>query len=315
MNDDYLWDKSGNPDPKIQRLEGLLAPLAYRPGRQFRAPRRRWPILIAIAATVTVIVGAAWIWLESRTPTGPSWQVIALHGPQKQQKFYKGGTVETDAFSRVRLNLDTFGRVELEPNTRVKLLVAKDDEQRMSLAHGKIHALIWAPPGQFYVNTPSSVTIDLGCSYTLEVDDKTGNGTLRVDYGWVAFEDHGRESFIPAHAVCITRRGRGPGIPYYEDAPPALQSAVDRFDTTDDLRTVLPILAGARERDALTLWHLLRRVPAQNRAEVFDRLAQLIEVPQGVKRDRVLAGDPKAYDDLWDALGLGEVTWWRMWKR
>src|SRR5260370_19357146 len=314
MNDDYLCDKSGDPDPEIERLEGLLAPLAYRPSRQFRQPRRHWPIAIGIAAAVTVVAGAAWIWLASR-PSGPSWQVVALNGPQKQRVFSRGGTLDTDASSRLRLDLESFGHVELEPNTRLKLLVTKQDEQRMSLAHGKIHALIWAPPGQFYVNTPSSVTIDLGCSYTLEVNEKSGDGTLRVDYGWVAFEDHGKESFIPAHAVCITRPSRGPGIPYYEDAAPSLQSAVDQFDTTGDLQTVQTILAAARERDALTVWHLLRRVPAQERGMVFDRLPQLIEVPGKIGRDRVLTGDPKAYDELWDALGLGDTKWWRMWKR
>src|SRR5258708_1170074 len=148
MNDDYLWDKSGDPEPEIQRFEALLAPLAYRPSRQFRHPRRRWPIAIGIAAAVTVVAGAAWIWLASR-PTGPSWQVVALNGPQKQQSFSRGGTVETNATSRLRLDLESFGQVELEPNTRLKLLVTKQDEQRMSLAHGKIHALTWAPAGQF----------------------------------------------------------------------------------------------------------------------------------------------------------------------
>ena len=315
MNNDYLWDKSGDPDPEIQQLESLLAPLAYRPGRRFRQPRRRWPIMLAIAATVLIVAGAAWIWMARRQPAGPSWQVLALDGSERQRKFSRGGTVETGATSRLRLDLDTFGRIEVEPNTSMRLLVTKDDEQRMSLAHGKIHALIWAPPGQFYVNTPSSVTIDLGCSYTLEVDQMTGNGTLKVDFGWVAFEDHGRESFIPAHAVCVTRHGRGPGIPCYEDAAPALRGAVDRFDTTDEPQTVPAILAAARERDALTVWHLLKQVPARNRGEVFDRLAQLVQVPEKVKRDRVLAGDPRAYDALWDALGLGDTKWWRMWKR
>ena len=31
MNDDYLWDKSGEPDPEIQELEEILAPLRYQP--------------------------------------------------------------------------------------------------------------------------------------------------------------------------------------------------------------------------------------------------------------------------------------------
>jgi hypothetical protein len=30
-----------------------------------------------------------------------------------------------------------------------------------------IHAYIWAPPGEFVVDTPSAVTVDLGCACTL----------------------------------------------------------------------------------------------------------------------------------------------------
>ena len=31
MNDDYLWDKSGQPDPEIQQLEEILGTLRYQP--------------------------------------------------------------------------------------------------------------------------------------------------------------------------------------------------------------------------------------------------------------------------------------------
>ena len=30
MNDDYLWDQSGPPDPEIVRLEETLAPFRHR---------------------------------------------------------------------------------------------------------------------------------------------------------------------------------------------------------------------------------------------------------------------------------------------
>lgn len=307
---DYLWDRSGDPDPDIERLENLLSPLAYRPGRKFRQHRYR-PVAAGVAATVLLTAGAVWI---ATRPQGPSWRVVALEGSPKQQKMPRGGTVETGAASRLRLQLDDFGQVDVGPNTRLKLLVTKQDEQRMELAQGKIHALIWAPPHQFYVNTPSAVTVDLGCSYTLEVD-KTGNGTVRVDYGWVAFDDHGKESFIPAQAMCITRPGKGPGIPYYEDAGLALREAVNSFDTHADLSTLPVILNDARHRDAMTVWHLLRRVPMQDRGAVYDRLARLMQVPENVTREQVVAGNQQAIDALWDSLGLGDIQFWRQWKR
>ena len=37
---DYLWDKSGEPDPEIQRLEHLLGGFAHRPGKVPEIPRR-----------------------------------------------------------------------------------------------------------------------------------------------------------------------------------------------------------------------------------------------------------------------------------
>src|ERR1700682_1955639 len=87
-----------------------------------------------------------------------------------------------------------------------------------------------------------------------------GQGRVRGRLGWGAFENDGRESFIPADAACVTRPGKGPGIPYYEDAPQALRDAVNRFDVDADESSAGVILAQARQRDAISLWHLLLRV-------------------------------------------------------
>src|SRR5688500_12868222 len=67
---DYLWDRSGEPDEEIQKLEELLAPLAYQP-RPLEIPatlqpgRRRnlYPAL-AIAAAVALAALALGVWLN-----------------------------------------------------------------------------------------------------------------------------------------------------------------------------------------------------------------------------------------------------------
>ena len=73
MNDDYLWDKSGEPDREIQELEQILAPLRYQPAplelpTESPASRRRnyFPLL-AIAATVLIALLATGLWLRLRT--------------------------------------------------------------------------------------------------------------------------------------------------------------------------------------------------------------------------------------------------------
>ena len=73
MNDDYLWDKSGQPDPEIQELENILAPLRYQPTPLempdelvVRRQRNYFPLL-AIAATLLIALLAGGLWLRSRT--------------------------------------------------------------------------------------------------------------------------------------------------------------------------------------------------------------------------------------------------------
>ena len=73
MNDDYLWDKSGEPDPQIQELEEVLGTLRYQPKAldippEMLTPRRRnyWPLL-AIAASVLLALIAASAWFRVHT--------------------------------------------------------------------------------------------------------------------------------------------------------------------------------------------------------------------------------------------------------
>src|SRR5689334_23005587 len=249
MSDDWLWDRSGPPDAEIERLEQTLAPLRYRhraPTPAFQpAPKRVW-----VAAAVMVAAAAALIVATAiPRPVDTPWQIAGA-------KVHQGEVLRTGA-AGIRLEASAVGQVDIAPNSELRAVVGR----RLSLKHGQLHAYIWAPPGQFVVDTPSARATDLGCEYTLNVDS-AGDGLLQVSMGWVAFSLDGRESFIPAGAECRTRRHRGPGIPYYSDAPDALRSAVSAFER-GDRTAVAPLLAAARDRDGLTLWHLLTRVPVE----------------------------------------------------
>lgn len=315
---DYLWDKSGAPDPEIERLEKLLTPLGHgsQPGRGPLPTLPSQPIWnrawvpVAMAASMLMVVCGSWL---SANRNRTAWQVSSLQGQASVSRLARGESLKTDAASRAKLELDAVGEVEIEPNSQLTVVTLGRDEQRLDLQRGTIHATIWAPPGQFFVNTPSAVTVDLGCAYTLQVDG-SGAGKVKVTAGWVAFESNGRESFIPATAQCVTRPGKGPGIPYYQDSEQVLQRAVDRFDSSADASAIPSILGHARRRDAISLWHLLRRVPAVERGAVYDRLAQLITIPADVSRAGVVSGDAAMTDALWNSLDLGDTGWWRMWK-
>jgi hypothetical protein len=66
MKDDYLWDKTGQPDPEIQKLEEILGTLRYQPKPLVLPRRRNYFPLLAIAASVLLAIAAAGIWLRVR---------------------------------------------------------------------------------------------------------------------------------------------------------------------------------------------------------------------------------------------------------
>ncbi|MBA3712529.1 MAG: hypothetical protein H0W76_08775 [Pyrinomonadaceae bacterium] len=69
---DYLWDKSGEPDAEVERLEQLLGPLRHQP-RELQLPREdespappaarflfRWPALAVAAALILMTLVGVW---------------------------------------------------------------------------------------------------------------------------------------------------------------------------------------------------------------------------------------------------------------
>ena len=70
MNEEYLWDKSGEPDPEVQQLEEILGTLRYQPRpleipKQLGGERRRWYLpALAVAAAVALVIVATGLWLR-----------------------------------------------------------------------------------------------------------------------------------------------------------------------------------------------------------------------------------------------------------
>lgn len=295
--------------PEIQARVEQLAPRTLAPAepstwRSARAAARRFRLPLAAAAGL-VIAALGW-W---RAPAGPSWSVAAVSGAPRvghrpvpaQARLRIGQWLETDASSTARIEVGGIGEVRLEPNSRLRLVNAAATDHRLQLERGRLAALIWAPPRLFFVETPSATAIDLGCAYTLTVDDR-GVGVIEVTAGYVALEHAGRESVVPAGLSCLTHPGSGPGTPFATDATAEFRTALNRFDAGD--RTALDaVVTAAGSADVVTLWHLLARAPETARGAVFDKLASLQPAPGGVTREGIVAGDA-AMRDRW-APGLG----------
>jgi hypothetical protein len=80
MNDDYLWDRSGEPDPEVERLEQVLGKYRYQPKPVSPALQSRlsqhhggWMRLAAVAAAILIVLTGFWIYkVQNNNVTNPA---------------------------------------------------------------------------------------------------------------------------------------------------------------------------------------------------------------------------------------------------
>ena len=298
MNEQELLDAVGRLPKNIEPPRDLWPDIAARiSARSWR--RWYWVPLAAAAVFALVMIG------RSIKPT--AWDVTALAGRPligtkrlaASGRLRVGDWLQTDDSSRALVAVGRIGQVEVQPDTRVQLVVARADEHRLALARGTIAAKVDAVPRLFFVETPAGTAIDLGCAYTLATDS-LGKGVLHVTAGEVEFQTGPRSARVPLGALMQTRPGIGPGTPYVEDAPAPFVRALIAFDFEKGrARAMRTTLALARPQDALSLWHLLQHVAPPLRGVVYDRLAALVPPPPGVTRSGSIALRSRDLEAYW----------------
>ena len=279
-------------------------------GSSNRFPKSGWKTKALVVFSI-VVFAAAGIWFTIQSSTS-GWNVARLQGILKigsevvvnSGKLRVGEWLETDNTSRAKIDVGLIGELEVEPNSRLRLIGVQTTDHRVELEKGTIHARIWAPPRLFFVETAEATVIDLGCEYTLSVDIN-GVGLLKVSAGYVALNRDGKESIVPAGAACKTRPGFGPGTPFRLSATPLFRSALEQFDRGNEESTALAaILTHARPEDAITLWHLLRRTSNADKQQVYNRLEALVRVPSDVTCDGILKDNAKMMERLGEEIGI-----------
>ncbi|HEY6243941.1 MAG TPA: hypothetical protein VIX17_08350 [Pyrinomonadaceae bacterium] len=121
MNEEYLWDKSGEPDPEIQELEQILGVLRYQPkpldlGDEVQPrSRNRYLPLIAIAATLLIALIAGALWLRVRSKTVPQLNNAGIESPKRQQVIPK---IEHQKTNDILATIP--GKSSREPRPKVK---------------------------------------------------------------------------------------------------------------------------------------------------------------------------------------------------
>jgi hypothetical protein len=276
--------------------------------------QQRFPIPLALAAASIVAALLVGVFLNGYISNRPSWEVTAVRGSARignaelksAGRLREGQALQTGDGSEADVNIANIGHLTLDPNTKIRLLVTRSEEHRIALDRGKVEARTSAPPRLFIVDTPSATAVDLGCAYTLEVQDD-GSSVLHVTLGLVALQHKNREIIVPAGASSWTRKGTRqfpatdwPGTPVFEDASRTFKKTLGVIDAFQEgpgrTHMLEDLLRESRIRDGLTLWYLIPRLDPQSRGLIYDRLAQLLPPPPEVTRDGIITLNPQMLD-------------------
>ena len=290
-NGEYWWDGSGTPDPEIVSLERTLRPLRYRSRRYVRVGL--WQAGLAMAAALLLVWAASPG--ENLRSSGLSVKVLAGspraggHLLSKRDHLAAGEWLVTDSQSAVLIHVGEVGQVRVEPRSRVRIVSSSKTLQHFELQEGMIHSAVWAPSRQFVVETPAGRAVDLGCEYTLAVDDR-GHGMLCVETGWVSLEMNDRTTLVPSGAQCEMRPGIGPGTPYLAGATPDYVDMLRAFDFEPGMEpSVGDLIDLASPCDAFSLVYLVDRVEPRERGRIFDRVTELYPPWEGITRAGIVA--------------------------
>lgn len=262
----YLWDGGGQPDPMVERLESLLAPLRHdgRPLPRRPRPWAAWAVSAAVA-----VVALMFVWDRLWQPDG--LEFVIREGDVVVARL-EPGELYTAEQERV-LELEDRCVITAAAGSRIRVDRLDAETTRLYLDVGSLEVLVHSdmPPRFFQIETPATRCVDLGCHYVLSVD-AAGETSVMVRIGRVAFEDGGRSMLVPAGASCSAAPGEGAALPYFRaSTPPAVieklrqLARVDQPPARQSLGQLIlgALTVNAQARDSLIVWHLLQdRSPA-----------------------------------------------------
>jgi ferric-dicitrate binding protein FerR (iron transport regulator) len=287
MSDDYLWNKSGPPDPEVARLEQLLAPLAHdapldalRVRRRRRAPFVVLGVVVAAAAALAIYLAlprhsGACGGSNGFRFTGVGGDVTCGGSRVASGVLPVGGQLDTGAHE-ASLSIADIGWAQLGRDTRVRLDRTDRERHQLSLERGHLHARVTAPPRLFAVATKHTEVVDLGCEYTIDVDD-AGAGEICVHSGLVELATKSGAVVTAPEGTCAAiLAGQNPGLPHVKEVSAELARAIGAYERGEPgARDRL--LAAATDRDAITLIAAAAIDPQP--AAVLGRLMELSPPP------------------------------------
>jgi hypothetical protein len=147
MNDDYLWDKTGQPDPEIQQLEQILGTLRYQPKPLVLPRRKNYFPLMAIAASILLAILAGAIWLRVRSHNEvppqqakvetPTPKPLEIRKPPQNRSAVNPPLQATNRIHRKRSVPPVVNREEALVAKEQLMLALRITSEKLSMVHRK----------------------------------------------------------------------------------------------------------------------------------------------------------------------------------
>ena len=317
-SNDYLWDRSGAVDPVVADLERALGTLAFQPERHplrlpAARPRKRWPVITAIAAGVFLTTAVSFFYWRLAWPNGRAWPMEVAG---QTRTLAVGETLRLDGVSSASIDVARLGTMRVLPNSDITLNATVSSKHQLRLERGSVRVSVWSPPSRIVVTTPAGDVIDLGCVFTLSVDG-AGAAHVAVETGWVQLENGHGEVLVPAGASTMMSAGRRAFVPVYDDAAEPFRQGVRTLEegpVDDSAPAWRNVRRDARPRDVPTLLMLALRMPDSRRGALLEHAASLAPPPRPSAAGVASLDDASVWE-WFDSLPLPPTkAWWRNWK-
>lgn len=325
--DDPLWNPAAAGDAQLRRLRTLLAPygaaargIEWKPTAAARA-RRRGAVAAVLAAALAacLVLYAGYAWRLSWSAGAP-WRVAASTAATPSQ-LVPGATLQTGARDARTIAVARIGRIELSPQSSLRLVETRSGQHRVALDRGHLRARIWAPPGYFGVEAGAAEVVDLGCDFEVwKAAD--GRGRVYVRSGWVAYRLGAQDVLLPS-GFAMDFDAQHASTPLRPAAAPAFVQAVRDLDAALDAAADAAaaeavagrVASAAADADAFSLLSLLTRHPSLARGALYPRLARALGVTadDAAHRDAWRGGDASAIDAWWQRMPTQPKRWWSNW--
>lgn len=275
----------------------ISAPVVPRYGLEFKKTILTLLPIVLFAVGYFVydfsLINSPW---KVRTITGN----VLINGQiRTNERWEENESMVTDSYSKAVINVPKTGRIEVDPNSFLILLKAKDNGNRIKFLKGSIRVINSNLLPYLTIEIENFLIYDRGGTFEITIDDNSYTN-VTVEYGYLEIEQKGRKFFVDEGYTCQIRPNTHPGIPHRVDAPDELKSEIRKLDYEGGGdESVQKIISIATESDMLTLLGLIPKSSESYRAVLFNKISAYYPPPPGVTLEGIVKLDPDMLEKWW----------------